>query len=50
MIIVRSDSPLGILVVEAPAEEMAKARSVLDQYDDPARSQCAVQVTVPKVP
>jgi hypothetical protein len=26
------------------------ARSVLDRYDSPAQSQCAVQVTLPKVP
>jgi hypothetical protein len=29
---------------------METARSVLDRYDSPAESQCAVQVTVPKVP
>jgi hypothetical protein len=29
---------------------MATARSVLDRYDSPTQSQCAVQVTVPKVP
>jgi hypothetical protein len=46
----RANSPLGVIRVEASPEEMAAARSVLDRYDSPAESQCAVQVTVPKVP
>jgi hypothetical protein len=46
----RPHSPLGVITVEASREEMATARSVLDRYDSPAQSQCAVQVTVPKVP
>jgi hypothetical protein len=46
----RPNSPLGVIKVEASREEMATARSVLDRYDSPAESQCAVQVTVPKVP
>lgn len=46
----RPNSPLGIITVEASPEEMATARSVLDRYDSPTQSQCAVQVTVPKVP
>jgi type II secretory pathway component GspD/PulD (secretin) len=41
---------LGVLRVAAPQAEMAKARSILDRYDSPAQSQCAVQVTVPHVP
>jgi hypothetical protein len=44
------NSRLGVIKVEASPEEMATARSVLDRYDSPAESQCAVQVTVPKVP
>jgi hypothetical protein len=46
----RANSPLGIINVEASPEEMATARSVLDRYDSPTQSQCAVQVPVPKVP
>jgi hypothetical protein len=46
----RPHSPLGVITVEASREEMATARSVLDRYDSPAQSQCAVQVTVPNVP
>jgi hypothetical protein len=46
----RPNSPLGVIRVEASPEEMVVARSVLDRYDSPAESQCAVQVTVPKVP
>lgn len=41
---------LGVLNVEAPQAVMAKARSILDRYDNPAQSQCAVQITVPHVP
>jgi hypothetical protein len=41
---------LGVLNVEAPQAVMAKARSILDRYDNPAQSQCAVQVIVPHVP
>jgi hypothetical protein len=44
------DKSLGVIDVEAPSEVMATARSILDRYDSPAQSQCAVQVTVPKVP
>lgn len=46
----RASSPLGIINVEASPEEMTTARSLLDRYDNPTQSQCAVQVTVPKVP
>jgi hypothetical protein len=46
----RPSSPLGVIKVEALREDIATARSVLDRYDSPAESQCAVQVTVPKVP
>jgi len=44
------NSPLGVIRVEASREDMVTARSVLDRYDNPAESQCAVQLTVPKVP
>jgi hypothetical protein len=44
------NSPLGVIKVEASREELATARSVLDRYDSPAESQCAVQLTVPKGP
>jgi hypothetical protein len=46
----RPSSPLGVIKVEASRDEMETARSVLDRYDSPAQSQCAVQITVPKVP
>jgi hypothetical protein len=48
-IFIRNPS-LGVLRVAAPKAEMAKARSILDRYDNPAEAQCAVQVTVPHVP
>jgi type II secretory pathway component GspD/PulD (secretin) len=44
------DESLGVIDVVAPEAAMATARSILDRYDNPAQSQCAVQVTVPKVP
>lgn len=43
----RANSPVGIITVEASPEEMEAARSLLERYDSPAESQCAVQVTVP---
>jgi hypothetical protein len=43
------DSPLGIIKVEASPEEIEQARSVLERYDTPTESQCAVQLTVPRV-
>jgi hypothetical protein len=46
----RPNSPLGVIKVEASHEDVVTARSVLDRYDSPAESQCAVQVTVPKAP
>jgi hypothetical protein len=46
----RPNSLLGVIKVEASREELVTARSVLDRYDSPAQSQCAVQVTVPKGP
>ncbi len=46
----RPSSPLGVISVEASREEIAMVRSVLERYDSPAEAQCAVQVTVPKVP
>ena len=44
------DESLGVIDVVAPEAAMAKARSILDRYDNPAEAQCAVQVTVPHVP
>ena len=46
----RPSSRLGVITLEASREDMATARSVLDRYDSPAQSQCAVQLTVPNVP
>jgi type II/III secretion system protein len=45
----RANSPLGIITVEASPEEMERARSVLERYDTPTESQCAVQSPVPRV-
>jgi hypothetical protein len=45
----RHNSPVGVIRVGAPAEEMERVRAVLDRYDTPTVSQCAVQVVVPKV-
>lgn len=46
---VRGNSPLGIIRVGAPPEEMERVRAVLDRYDTPTVSQCRVQVAMPKV-
>ncbi|MFN2563902.1 MAG: hypothetical protein ABR499_02665 [Gemmatimonadaceae bacterium] len=50
LITFRPNSPLGVIRVEASPQDMVRARSLLERYDTPAQSQCAVQVTVPKVP
>ena len=47
---IRPDSPLGIIRVAGSPDEMARARALLERYDTPAESQCAVQVAVPKAP
>ncbi|MEP6494975.1 MAG: secretin N-terminal domain-containing protein [bacterium] len=47
---IRPNEPLGLIEVAASPQRMATVRSVLDRYDSPAESQCAVQVIVPKVP
>ena len=39
---------LGIIDIRAPLEEVQKARSALDRYDNPRESRCAVRVVVPK--
>ena len=49
-IVIRSNSDLGVIRVEASPEEMVTARSVVDRYDSAAESQCAVRVTVPREP
>jgi hypothetical protein len=46
----RPSSPLGVIHVEAPLVTMTVVRSILERYDTPSRSQCAVQVIVPHVP
>ena len=43
-----TSSPLGIIRVVAPPEEMEQMRSLLDRYDNPKVSQCGVRLTVPK--
>ena len=40
---------LGIIDIRASLEEVQKARSALDRYDNPRESQCAVRIVVPKV-
>jgi hypothetical protein len=45
----QANSPLGIIKVEASPEDVERARSVLERYDNPTESRCAVQLTVPKV-
>ena len=46
----RPGPALGVISVEASREEIAVARSVLERYDSPAESRCAVQTTAPKAP
>jgi hypothetical protein len=46
----RPSSPLGVIEVEGSREMMTAVRSVLDRFDNPAQSRCAVQVIVPKGP
>ena len=48
-IVIPPSSPLGIITVAAPPEEMGRVRSVLQRYDNSTESQCGVQLTVPKV-
>ena len=50
LIAARPSSPLGLIHVEAPPDMMARVRLIIDKYDNPSQSQCAVQVTVPKTP
>jgi len=40
--------PLGVLHIEGSPVEVAAARSVLDRFDTPARSQCGVELTLPR--
>jgi hypothetical protein len=47
-LVIRPNSQLGLIKIGASPEEMEHVRSVLDRYDTPAVSQCAVKVTVPK--
>ena len=44
----RPSSPVAVIRVEASREQLERARSMLERYDSPAESQCAVQMTVPK--
>lgn len=45
---IHPNSRIGIIEVEAPVPQMAKARQVLERFDNPAQSDCAVPVIVPK--
>ncbi len=46
---IRIRPPLGVLDVAAPSEDaMQQVRGLIDRYDDPSRTKCAVQVVVPK--
>jgi hypothetical protein len=50
LVSMRPASDLGIITVQTSPEVMQRVRSVLDRSDNPALSQCAVQIRVPKVP
>jgi hypothetical protein len=39
-----------IIAIQTSPEDMQKVRSVLDRYDNPAESQCAARIAVPKAP
>jgi hypothetical protein len=43
-------STLGIIKIQATLEEVQKARSALDRYDNAQESQCAVRIVIPKGP
>ncbi|HEY9229218.1 MAG TPA: hypothetical protein VIP11_21380 [Gemmatimonadaceae bacterium] len=45
---IRARPPLGVLHVEGSPLDLQIARSIIDRYDSPARSQCAVDVKLPK--
>ena len=47
---IHPNSRIGIVEVEAPLSQMAKARQVLERFDNPAQSFCAARITVPKAP
>ena len=40
--------PLGLLHVEGSQAKLRAARSIIDRYDTPVRSQCGVQIVLPK--
>jgi hypothetical protein len=42
------NSPLGIINIEASPQQIERARSVLERYDNATESQCAARFTVPK--
>jgi hypothetical protein len=42
-------TPLGLIHVEATAKDMTTAHKILERFDNPAASQCAVQVKLPPV-
>jgi hypothetical protein len=44
----RPNSALGVIDVAGPRAELEVVRSLIDRYDNPAASQCGVQLTVPK--
>jgi hypothetical protein len=46
---IHPSSSLGVIDVEGLPEEMVAVRSLLDRYDNPMQSRCAVQVVVPNV-
>jgi hypothetical protein len=45
----RQGSPLGVLTVEGSREEVLRARTLIEEYDNAGKSQCTVQVRVPIV-
>ena len=47
---IHPNSRIGIVEVEAPLPQMARARQVLERFDNPAQSYCAARVTAPKAP
>jgi hypothetical protein len=44
----RARPPLGVIDVSAPAVEMLRVRALIDRYDNPSQTKCAVQVVVPR--
>ena len=49
-IIIGPTPSLGLITLGGSREQMSTVRSVLERYDNPGQSQCAVQVRIPRVP